>query len=106
MFKRFISLFLLVFNCNLVIAGQNLALRKNYTFSAKPNYYLCTDKSDLIQLTDGKKYGSQWTKKSTTGWQHAEPAVEIVIDLGKKSAINEVRIHTVGGGFAEVRIVE
>ncbi|MCP4260017.1 MAG: hypothetical protein GY774_21255 [Planctomycetes bacterium] len=106
MFKRFIPLLLLVFNCNQVIAGQNLALRKSYTLGTKPNYYLCTDKSDLIQLTDGKKYGSQWTNKSTAGWQHAEPAVEIVIDLGKKSVINEVRIHTIGGGFAEVEFPE
>ena len=105
MFKRF-TLFLLVFNCNLVIAGQNLALRKNYTLWPKPNYYLCTDKPDSIQLTDGKKYGSQWTSKSSVGWQSAEPAVEIVIDLGTKSVIKEVRIHTVGGGFAEVEFPE
>jgi hypothetical protein len=90
----------------MVSAGQNLALRKSYTLSPKPNYYLCTDKSDSIQLTDGRASGSQWTKKSTVGWQSAEPAVEIVIDLGKKSAINEVRIHTVGGGFAEVEFPE
>jgi len=88
------------------MAGENLALRKNYTVSPKPNYYLCTDKADLIQLTDGKKYGSQWTKKSTIGWQGAEPAVEIVIDLGGKFAVDEVRIHTVGGGFAEVEFPE
>jgi len=90
----------------MVIAGQNLALRKSYTLSPKPNYYLCTDKSDAIQLTDGRTYGSQWTNKSTTGWQSAEPAVEIVIDLGKKSVINEVRIHTIGGGFADVEFPE
>jgi hypothetical protein len=104
--RQSISLILIVSNCNLVMAGQNLALRKSYTFSPKPNYYLCTDRFDSIQLTDGKKYGSQWTKKSTVGWQSAEPAVEIVIDLGGKSAIDEVRIHTVGGGFAEVEFPE
>ncbi len=90
----------------MVIAGQNLALHKSYTLNAKPNYYLCTDKSDTIQLTDGRTSGSQWTNKSTVGWQQIEPAVEIVIDLGKKSAINEVRIHTVGGGFADVEFPE
>jgi len=67
---------------------------------------LCTDKSDSIQLTDGRTSGSRWTKKSTVGWLSAEPTVEIVIDLGKKSAVNEVRIHTVGGGFAEVEFPE
>jgi len=104
--KRFFILFILVYSCNMVIAGQNLALRKSYTLSTKPNYYLCTDKSDAIQLTDGRTSGSQWTNKNTVGWQRAEPAVEIVIDLGKKSTINEVCIHTVGGGFADVEFPE
>ncbi|MBW7988966.1 MAG: hypothetical protein FVQ84_02945 [Planctomycetes bacterium] len=106
MSKRFFILFILVYSCNIVIAGENLALRKSYTLSPKPNYYLCTDKSDAIQLTDGRTSGSQWTNTSTVGWQRIEPAVEIVIDLGKKSAINEVRIHTVGGGFADVEFPE
>ena len=67
---------------------------------------MCTDKSDEIQLTDGITSGSQWTNKSTVGWQNIEPAVEIVIDLSKKSVIDEVRIHTIGGGFAEVEFPE
>ncbi|MCP4607230.1 MAG: DUF4091 domain-containing protein [Planctomycetes bacterium] len=104
--KRFFILFILVYSCNMVIAGGNLALRKSYTLSLKPNYYLCTDISDTIQLTDGRIIGSQWTNKSTVGWQSAEPAVEIVIDLSEKSVINEVRIHTVGGGFADVEFPE
>ncbi|MFZ2146912.1 MAG: hypothetical protein WAV28_06805 [Sedimentisphaerales bacterium] len=91
---------------SLTDAGVNLARHKSYTFSPKPNYHLCTDKSDVIQLTDGRTSGSHWTDKSTVGWQKAEPAVEIVIDLGKKSAIYEVRIYTVGGGFAEVEFPE
>jgi len=106
MSKRFFLFFLLVCNCKLVSAGQNLALHKNYTLSPKPNYHLCIDKSDVIQLTDGRTSGSKWTNKSTVGWQKAEPAVEIVIDLGKKSAIYEVRIHTIGGGFADVEFPE
>ncbi|MDT8303391.1 MAG: hypothetical protein RQ760_18070 [Sedimentisphaerales bacterium] len=106
MSKRFFIFFILVYSWNMVIAGQNLALHKNYTLSAKPNYYLCTDKSDMIQLTDGRTSGSQWTNKNTVGWQSVEPAVEIVIDLRKKSVINEVRIHTVGGGFADVEFPE
>ncbi len=106
MFKRFFILLLLLCHCTLVSARQNLALRKSYTLWPKPNYPLCTDKSDVIQLADGRTTGSQWTNRSTVGWQKAEPAVEIVIDLGKKSAIYEVRIYTVGGGFADVEFPE
>ncbi len=106
MLKRFFILFLLVCNYKPVRAGENLSLRKSYTLSPKPNYHLCTDKSDVIQLTDGRISGSQWKDKSTVGWQKAEPAVEIVIDLGNKSAIYEVRIHTIGGGFADVEFPE
>ncbi len=106
MFKRFFIFLLLLCHCTLVGARENLAIRKNYTLSPKPNYHLCTDKSDVIQLTDGRTSGSKWTNKSTVGWQKAEPAVEIVIDLGKKSAIYDVRIHTIGVGFAEVEFPE
>ncbi|MBN1806886.1 MAG: hypothetical protein JW837_16680 [Sedimentisphaerales bacterium] len=87
-------------------AGQNLALYKSYTFDTKPNYHLCTDKSDIMQLTDGRTSGSLWTNVSTVGWQSIEPAVEIVIDLDKKTAVDEVHIHTVGGGFADVEFPE
>jgi hypothetical protein len=106
MSKRIFLLLILLYNCKLVSAEQNLALHKSYTFGAKPNYHLCSDKSDDIQLTDGRAQGSLWTNKSTVGWQNIEPVVEIVIDLDKKSAINEVRIHTVGGGFADVEFPE
>ncbi len=106
MLKRFFILLLLVCNCKPVGAEQNLARHKSYTLSPQPNYYLCTDRADITQLTDGRTSGGQWTKKSTVGWQQAEPAVEIMIDLGKKSAIYEARIHTVGGGFAEVEFPE
>ena len=106
MFKRFFILLLLLCHCTLVSARGNLALRKSYTLWPKPNYHLCTDRSDVVQLTDGRTSGSKWTDKSTVGWQKAEPAVEIVIDLGKMSAIYEVRIHTIGGGFADVEFPE
>jgi hypothetical protein len=106
MSKRFFVLFLLVCNCRPVGAAQNLARHKSYTLSPQPNYYLCTDRADITQLTDGRTSGSQWTKKSTVGWQKAEPAVEIVIDLGKRSAVYEARIHTIGGGFADVEFPE
>ncbi len=106
MFKRLFILLLLVYSCKPVSAAKNLALRKACTFLPKPNYRLCTDGSDVIQLTDGRTFGSQWTKKSTVGWEKAEPAVEIVMDLGQRSAVYEVRIHTVGGGRADVEFPE
>ena len=91
--------FLWCFSAN---AQVNLTLNKSYTFSPKPNYPLCTDDSDKIQLTDGKSTGSRWTEKSTVGWRKPEPAVEIVIDLGQICAIGQVNVHTIGGGFATV----
>jgi len=106
MSKRLFILLLLVYSCKPVNAAKNLALRKACKFLPKPNYRLCTDGSDVIQLTDGRTFGSQWTKESTVGWEKAEPAVEIVIDLGQRSAVYEVRIHTVGGGRADVEFPE
>ncbi len=106
MFKRLFILLLLLYTCKPVSAAENLALRKACKFSPKPNYRLCTDGSDVIQLTDGRTFGSQWTKKSTVGWEKAEPVVEIVIDLGQRSAVYEVRLHTVGGGRADVEFPE
>ncbi|MGD8785859.1 MAG: hypothetical protein PVJ60_00420, partial [Phycisphaerales bacterium] len=106
--KQCFFLMLLCFasQSSLTEARVNLARNKSYTFSPKPNYYLCTDKSDAIQLTDGRKSGSKWTNKSTIGWQKAEPVVEIIIDLGENSAIYEIRVHTIGGGFASVEFPE
>jgi len=99
-------LLLLLCHCLPADALENLAYRKSYTFSPKPNYPLCTDDTDAVQLTDGRKLGSQWTSKSTVGWRKPEPAVEIVIDLGQNCAVGEVRIHTVGGGVATVEFPE
>jgi len=106
MSKRLFILFLLLYSGKPVSAATNLALHKACTFLPKPNYRLCTDGSDVIQLTDGKTFGSQWTEKSTVGWDKAEPVVEIVIDLGQRSAVYEARIHTVGGGRADVEFPE
>ena len=104
--KRFFFLFLIFLFCHSADSAENLALRKSYTFSPEPGYPLCTDDLDTIQLTDGKKYGSRWTEKSTVGWRRAEPAVEIIIDLENKYAIDEVRIYTIGGGAATVEFPE
>ncbi len=106
MSKRILVLFLFLCNCGSINALENLALHKSYTFSPKPNYSLCTDGSDTVQLTDGRSYGSQWTNKSTVGWRTPEPVVEVVVDLGQKFIVDEVRIHTVGGNVASVEFPE
>ena len=100
---RLLFIFLLsIAWCFSANALENLALDKSYSYSPKPNYQLCTDESDKVQLTDGKSAGSRWTEKSTVGWRKPEPAVEIVIDLGQSYAIEKVNVHTIGGGFASV----
>jgi hypothetical protein len=106
MSKRIFVLFLFLCHCLPAHALENLALHKSYTLSPKPNYSLCTDDEDLVQLTDGRSLGSQWTRKSTVGWRTPEPVVEITIDLGEKYAVDEVRIHTVGGNVASVEFPE
>ena len=87
-------------------AEVNLALGKRYTISPKPNYSLCTDELDTVQLTDGKTYGSSWTKKSTVGWRIKDSIPEITIDLGSVLPIGELRVHSVGGGRAAVEFPE
>ncbi|MFC1781081.1 glycoside hydrolase domain-containing protein [Planctomycetota bacterium] len=106
MLKHIFVLLLLLISCQSAIAVENLALRKSYTYSPKPDYPLCADNLDAVQLTDGKSTGSQWTDKSTVGWRKAEPVVEIVIDLEQSYTIDQVRIHTVGGSVATVEFPE
>ena len=95
-----------IFLCFSVNALENLALDKSYSFSQKPNYPLCSDDSDRIQLTDGKSSGSKWTEKSTVGWRKPESAVEVLIDIGQNCVVEQVNIHTIGGGFASVEFPE
>ena len=106
MSRLILVIFVLLCHCRPAHAVENLAYRKSYTFSPKPNYPLCTDSSDAVQLTDGRRLGSQWTDKSTVGWRKPEPVVEIVIDLARNYAVDEVRIHTIGGGVASVEYPE
>lgn len=80
----------------------NLALGKPYLISPKPSYAKCTDKDDLVQLTDGKKFGCNWLRKSTVGWKNPGTPPSVLIDLGRIEPIDEVRVHTAGGGFAGV----
>ncbi len=103
----FIILFLSVLCAGSVSAEINLALNKSYTFLVEPSYKACTDKLDIIQLTDG--YASSdihWSKKSTVGWVRASTGLEIVIDLEQLSPVDQVKVHSVGGGFAYVEFPE
>jgi hypothetical protein len=75
----------------------NLALRKPYTLSAKPNYGLCTDEGDTVQLTDGQYVeGYFWGQKGTVGW-NGHASVTITVDLGKVEAICGVSFNTAAG---------
>ena len=67
--------------------GDNIALNKKYTMAKTPDYHLCRDADDAIQLTDGgKTVGYFWTQKSTVGWHNNKPAI-VIIDLEKTEPI-------------------
>ena len=67
--------------------GDNLALNKKYTMAKAPDYHLCRDADDAVQLTDGgKTVGYFWTQKSTVGWHSNKPAI-VIIDLEKTEPI-------------------
>lgn len=75
----------------------NIAKGKPYTFNATPNYSLCSDPGDNVQLTDGiYTSGYFWTQKATVGWQRKRPVV-ITIDLGKIEPIRGVSYNTAAG---------
>ncbi len=84
----------------------NLAFKKACSYFPKPNYSRCTDKEDRFQLTDGKKNGSWWVKKSTVGWRWGSTGIEITLDLENHNVIDMVKIHSVGGGLANVEFPE
>ncbi|MBO4345148.1 MAG: hypothetical protein J5833_05305, partial [Victivallales bacterium] len=77
--------------------GENVALKKPYSFSASPSYWLCTDPDDRTQLTDGVyTNGYFWTQKSTVGW-NSRNAVLITIDLGETFPIGGFSYNTAFG---------
>jgi len=82
--------------------GTNLALSRPYDLSPTPSYNLCTDDGDRSQLTDGRTFGSDWRQQSTVGWRHASAPPTVRIDLGRVHAIDEIRVHGIGGGHAGV----
>jgi len=76
---------------------KNIAKGKTYTFSTAPNYALCSDAGDIVQLTDGiYTAGYFWTQKSTVGWQGKRPII-ITIDLGKVEPIRGLSFNTAAG---------
>jgi len=101
--KKHIYAFFLMTFCSVSTGSEvNLALHKKYVILPKPDYKLCTDAADMVQLTDGKAFGSPVAKKSTVGWNLTTTAPEIILDLGKIESIEKVRIHCIGGGHGGV----
>ena len=89
-------------------AGKNLALGKKAAFLTPPDYQLCTDENDNIQLTDGKFDGGRmwWKKEVCVGWRNSDPnkprvikerPVGFTIDLGKVEPIQGFMYSTCGG---------
>lgn len=77
--------------------AENIALNKKYTISKQPNYKLCTDEGDAVQLTDGKfAKGTIWVDKATVGWYYRAP-VAITVDLEKTAVIGKAIVKTAGG---------
>ncbi len=75
----------------------NIAIACPYKLSSKPNYSLCSDPEDNVQLTDGKNtVGYFWTQKSTVGWQGCR-FVTITVDLGADRPISGFALNTAGG---------
>jgi hypothetical protein len=85
----------------------NIALGKKVAFNKNPNYALCTDPDDKLQLTDGKLASegplrnventtSIWVQKGTVGWGNVMPVV-ITIDLGSVQPISGVSYSTAAG---------
>lgn len=82
--------------------ADNVALHRPYEMSPAPNYAGCKDPGDAVQLTDGETAGCDWLRSGTVGWSKPAPAVTVLIDLGVSTPIGGVRLHTNGGGRANV----
>ena len=81
--------------------SQNLALKKNYELSIKPNYPYSAPSTDTRSLTDGiyTALGAPsaqlrfWSQPTTVGWRLDN--VSITLDLGKTYDIGSVEFSTV-----------
>ncbi|MBR2427833.1 MAG: discoidin domain-containing protein [Lentisphaeria bacterium] len=79
------------------LSGKNIALNKKYTYSPRPNYWHCTDRGDITQLTDGKyTKGDFWTNTSTVGWSHCSP-LDITLDLTKSEPVSGITFNSAAG---------
>ncbi len=77
--------------------GENVALRKPYTMKPAPEYALCTDPDDKIQLTDGAyTQGHFWTRKTTVGWGGSSLRY-VTIDLGADVPLKGASFSTAAG---------
>ena len=99
--KVFLWMLLLLLGLNMSVyaEGSNIALGKSYNISVAPNYPLCTDPKDIVQLTDGEYVvGSQfWSDKRCVGWRKPATSIEITIDLEKVQPIKGVSYNTAAG---------
>ncbi|MBO4344434.1 MAG: hypothetical protein J5833_01685, partial [Victivallales bacterium] len=88
-------------------ANKNIALGKKAEFLTPPDYQLCTDENDNVQLTDGKFIGAKmWWEKGCVGWRNSDPnnprvikerPVGFTIDLGDVEPIQGFMYSTVAG---------
>ena len=99
-----IHFFLLVAQTIVVSAETNIAAGKRYTLKPAPNHHRCID-SGGKQLTDGKAKGAYWSQTTTVGWNDAA-YITIQFDLERHYTIQQVAIHSIGGGFANVDLPE
>lgn len=83
-------------------AQNNLALKKPYVVSSKPNYPYTAPASDVTSLTDGVfTQGTFWKSHSTVGWQNIDRLI-IDIDLGSSVDFNRVTFNTARGETTEM----
>ncbi len=77
--------------------GRNIALGAKYKLWPKPNYKLCTDPEDTVQLTDGQSTREYfWTQKGTVGWSGV-PYATVTVDLGRVEPISGASFTTAAG---------
>lgn len=80
----------------------NIALGARYTLDPAPNYPLCTDADDNVQLTDGKRVFSRaeprlWAHKGTVGWNSLNAIPVVTMDLGRVQKISGASYSTGAG---------
>lgn len=82
--------------------APNIALGARCTFDPAPNYALCTDSEDNVQLTDGKRVNTStdpriWAHTGAVGWNYLHTIPVVTIDLGSVRKISGARYSTAAG---------